>query len=265
MVIVGNMDTVHIIMMGIYGQCQHESRCTMKQGEPRPYHHGELRRALLDAALQLVAERGRPDFTLREVARQAGVSHNAPYNHFADKAALVAALTVEGFQKLEMAFRSAYEQTSGSPFERTLAMTSAYLHFALDHPAAYSLMFRPELRQSCHNREDSDEAVKRATMAAFQVLMDGLAAAQQAGEIRTDRSVELLVLGMLSTMHGLIVLRTDYLPMDHVDQLLVGDSAVSAREKAEQLMAQVIQVSAQGIMVRGEVPATPAAQNPGAA
>ena len=61
----------------------------MKQGENRSYHHGDLRRALLDAASQLVAERGRPDFTLREVARQAGVSHNAPYNHFADKAAWV--------------------------------------------------------------------------------------------------------------------------------------------------------------------------------
>lgn len=230
-----------------------------KQGEQRPYHHGELRRALLDAALQFVAERGRPDFTLREVARQAGVSHNAPYNHFTDKAALVAALTVEGFQKLEIAFRTAYEQTAGSPFERTLAMAGAYLHFALDHPAAYSLMFRPELRQSCHNREDSDEAVRRATMAAFQVLMDGLAAAQQAGEIRTDRPVDLLVLAMLSTMHGLIVLRADYLPMDHVDQLVAGDNAASPREKAEQLMAEVIRVTAQGLMVRGEEPTTSAA------
>ena len=86
----------------------------MKQGGNRPYHHGDLRRALLDAALQLVAERGIPDFTLREVARQAGVSHNAPYNHFADKAELVVALTVEGFQKLEVVLRSAYEQSVGT-------------------------------------------------------------------------------------------------------------------------------------------------------
>src|SRR5438067_13259614 len=111
----------------------------MKQGENRPYHHGDLRQALLEAALQLVAERGRPDFTLREVARQAGVSHNAPYNHFADKAELVAALTIEGFQKLEVALRTSYEQTAGPPIARTLALSGAYLRFALDHPAAYSL------------------------------------------------------------------------------------------------------------------------------
>ena len=84
-----------------YGQCQYEKEVfTMKQGENRPYHHGDLRRALLNAALQLVTERGIHDLTLREVARQAGVSHNAPYNHFADKAELVVALTVEGFQRL---------------------------------------------------------------------------------------------------------------------------------------------------------------------
>src|ERR1700693_919979 len=84
------------------GYCQDEKEVfAMEQGGNRPYHHGDLRRALLDAALQLVAERGIPDFTLREVARQAGVSHNAPYHHFADKAELVVTLTVEGFQTLE--------------------------------------------------------------------------------------------------------------------------------------------------------------------
>src|SRR5690242_15476760 len=138
----------------------------MKQEGNRPYHHGDLRRALLDAALQLVVERGRPDFTLREVARQAGVSHNAPYNHFADKAELVVALTIEGFHKLEVALRSSYERHAGTPLERTLAVSSAYLRFALDHPAVYSLLFRPELRQSSHNRGECDEAVKSAATAA---------------------------------------------------------------------------------------------------
>jgi AcrR family transcriptional regulator len=231
----------------------------VKQGEQRPYHHGELRRALLDAALQLVAERGRPDFTLREVARQAGVSHNAPYNHFADKADLVAALTVEGFQKLEVVLRSAYAQSEGTPFERILALSGAYLRFALDQRAAYSLLFRPELRQSSHNGEECDEAVKRASTAAFQVLLDGLAAAQQAGEIRTDRSVELLVLAMWSTMHGMTALLSDYLPIEQVDHLLREHKAVSSREKVEQLMAHVIQVTAQGLMIRREEPTTPAA------
>jgi AcrR family transcriptional regulator len=227
----------------------------MKQGDHRPYHHGDLRRALLDAALQLVAERGRPDFTLREVARQAGVTHNAPYNHFADKAELVAALTVEGFQKLEGALRSTYEQHAGTPFERTLAISGAYLRFAFDHPAAYSLLFRPELRQSSHHGKECDEDVKSAATAAFQVFLDGLAASQRAGELRTDRSVEMLALAMWSTMHGLTELLLDHLLVENLDHLLVENKAVSALEKAEQLMAQVIQVMAQGLMVQLTTPA----------
>ncbi len=217
----------------------------MKQGGNRPYHHGDLRRALLDAALQLVAERGIPDFTLREVARQAGVSHNAPYNHFADKAELVVALTVEGFQKLEVTLCSTYEQTAGTPLERTLAISGAYLRFALEHPAAYSLMFRPELRQSSHNGRECDEAVESAAGAAFQVLLDGIAASQQAGELRREPSVKMLALALWSTMHGLTVLFLDH----QLDHLLVENKAVSSLEKTEQLMAQVIQVVAQGLIV----------------
>jgi AcrR family transcriptional regulator len=222
----------------------------MKQGENRSYHHGDLRRALLDAASQLVAERGRPDFTLREVARQAGVSHNAPYNHFADKAELVAALTVDGFHQLEMALRSTYEQYTGTPLGRTLALSGAYLRFAFDHPAVYSLLFRSELRQSSHHGEECDEAVKSATTAAFQVLLDGLAASQRAGEIRTDQSVQMLALSMWSTMHGLTTLLLENIQIEKLDHLLIEESkTLSSLEKAEQLMAHVIQVMAQGLIL----------------
>jgi AcrR family transcriptional regulator len=217
----------------------------MKQGGNRPYHHGDLRRALLDAALQLVAERGIPDFTLREVARQAGVSHNAPYNHFADKADLVVALTVEGLQKLERAARSTYEQTAGTPIERTLAIGGAYLRFALENPAVFRLMFRPELRQSSSNGQKFDEAVKSAMDATIQVLLDGISASQQAGLLKAELSVDMLVLALSSTMHGL----TEML----LDNLLVKKNASSSSassyslEEAEQLMMQVMHMVAQGL------------------
>ncbi|HYU76751.1 MAG TPA: TetR/AcrR family transcriptional regulator [Ktedonobacteraceae bacterium] len=217
----------------------------MKQGENRPYHHGDLRRALLDAAFQLVAERGIPDFTLREVTRQAGVSHNAPYNHFADKAELVVALTVEGFQTLELAMRSTYEQTPGTPVERTLAISGAYLHFALENPAVYSLMFRPELRHSSHNGRECDEAVESAAKTTFQVLLDGIAASQQAGELRAEPSVSMLALTLWSTMHGLTMLLLDNLPVEK----LVEKKEVSSLEMTEQLMTQVMHVVAQGLVV----------------
>lgn len=222
----------------------------MKQGGNRPYHHGNLRSALLDAALQLIAERGIHDFTLREVARQAGVSHNAPYNHFADKAELVVALTVEGFQKLELAVRSTYEQTAGTPIARTLAISGAYLRFALENPAAYRLMFRPELRKSSHNVRECDEAVESAADATFQVLLDGISASQRAGELRTEPSVEMLALALWSTMHGLTVLLLDNLLVEKLDNLLVEKNASSSLEETEQLMTQVMHVVAQGLMVR---------------
>ena len=209
----------------------------MKQEENRAYHHGNLRRALLDAALQLVAERGIPDFTLREVARQAGVSHNAPYHHFADKAELVSALTIEGFQTLERAVRSTYEQTAGTPLERTLAISGAYLNFALENPAVFSLMFRPELRQSSHNVLEFDGAVKRALDATVQVLLDGITASQQAGLLTTKLPFDMLALTLVSTMHGLTVM--------FLDNLMIEKKAVPP----EQLMTQVMNVVAQGLVV----------------
>ncbi len=213
----------------------------MKHGANRPYHHGDLRRALLDAALQLVAERGTPDFTLREVARKAGVSHNAPYHHFADKAELVATLTIEGFQTLEQAVHLTYEQTAGTPLERTLAISGTYLRFALENPAVFSLMFRPELRQSSHDVLEFDETVKKAAEATVQILLDGIAASQQAGLLTTKLSVDILALTLASTMHGLTVM--------FLDNLLVKKKTVSSQEETEQFMMQVMHVVAQGLMV----------------
>ena len=213
----------------------------MKQEESRPYHHGDLRRVLLDAALHLVAERGIHNFTLREVARQAGVSHNAPYHHFADKAELVVALTVEGFHLLELAMRSIYEQSAGSLVERTLAISDAYMHFALENPALYSLMFRPELRQSSQHGPECDEAVEEAAETAFQVVRDGIATCQQAGLLRTESSVDMMALTLWSTTHGLTMLLLDKLPVEKLD--------LSSLEKNEQLMAQVMQIVAQGLVI----------------
>lgn len=103
-------------------------------------------------------------------------------------------------------------------------------------------MFRPELRQSSNNEEECDEAVKSAADATFQILLDSISASQQAGELRTDLSVEMLALALGSTMHGLTVLL--------LDNLLVKEKAVSSREKTEQLMTQVMHMVAQGLVVR---------------
>jgi hypothetical protein len=111
-------------------------------------------------------------------------------------------------------------------------------------------MFRPELRQSSHDVLECDEAVEHAANATFQVLLDGLAAAQQAGLLRAEPSVEMLALTLWSTIHGLTVLLLDQLLVEKLDQLLVDQKARSAIEKTEQLMTQVMQVVAQGLVVR---------------
>src|SRR5262245_23788463 len=110
------------------------------QGKGGKYHHGDLRRALLDAALEILAEGGAAGLTLREVARRAGVTHAAPYRHFEDKAALLAAVAEEGFRAVyaEMLARS---ERVKDPVERLYQIGAAYVLFAVTHPAHFRVMF----------------------------------------------------------------------------------------------------------------------------
>src|ERR1700754_3450754 len=102
------------------------------------YHHGDLKRALTEAALGLVAEKGPKGFTLREVARRAGVSAAAPYRHFADKAQLLAAAATQGFVLLHEALAEAGERDDLPT--RDLDMGRAYVRWAVAHPDYYQVM-----------------------------------------------------------------------------------------------------------------------------
>jgi AcrR family transcriptional regulator len=112
---------------------------------PAPYHHGDLRRALLAAGLSVLERRGPAQVGLREVARVAGVSHTAPYRHFDSREALLAALATDGFEALDVAMAQAAEGRSG--YERLRALGVAYIAFARARPAVYLLMFGPELEK----------------------------------------------------------------------------------------------------------------------
>jgi AcrR family transcriptional regulator len=117
---------------------------------PRRYHHGDLRRALLDAALALVTEHGPAALSLREVARRAGVSHAAPAHHFRNKAGLLTAVAAEGYRSLAAALASA-----AGDFR---AQGVAYVVFATDHPAHFAVMRAPDLL----NLDDPDLDAARA-------------------------------------------------------------------------------------------------------
>ena len=103
------------------------------------YHHGNLKAALLKAAAQMVGKLGTAGLTLREVARKAGVSHNAPYRHFKSREELLAALAAESFLKLHGALEKA--SAEGSAVERLVAACQGYLRFAMDSPSRFELMF----------------------------------------------------------------------------------------------------------------------------
>jgi len=106
----------------------------------RPYHHGNLKRVLLGASLALIREIGPSAFTLREVARRAGVSHNAPYRHFRDKEELLAAVATQGFERLTDSMLRAAAAGS-SPLERLQLSGRGYVQFALRHPQHFTVMF----------------------------------------------------------------------------------------------------------------------------
>src|ERR1700733_7369058 len=105
-----------------------------------PYHHGNLREALLHGAVRIIAEAGPTAFTLREVARRAGVSHNAPYRHFRDKDALLAAVAAQGFRELTRSMRKAGEQQSNA-LEKLKQSGMAYVAFAVRRPEHFTVMF----------------------------------------------------------------------------------------------------------------------------
>lgn len=107
------------------------------------YHHGNLQAALEDAALSLLETQPAARISLREVARRAGVSHNAPYHHFGDRAALLHALGVRAMRELVEAQEAAVDAAVG-PVERVRALGAAYVGYAAEHPQAFALVFDPE-------------------------------------------------------------------------------------------------------------------------
>ena len=163
---------------------------------PRAYHHGDLRRALLDTALELFAARGGFDFTFRELARAAGVTHQAPYRHFAGKAELLTALREEGLAELAAREEAALtSDPSPDARARVTALGEAYVRFALDEPLLFRLVMSHPLEAS------EADAVKGSK--SYRLLERTLAEAQAEGVVRKDLSAKELALGAWGLVHGM--------------------------------------------------------------
>jgi len=168
----------------------------------RPYHHGNLRRGLLDEALATIRTDGVEGLTLREIGARLGVSRTALYRHFADKRALLAAVSTEGFRMLRERLVTAWDDggRGRAAFE---AMGVAYVQFAIANPAHYRVMFGGFV-----DPEGCDAELTTEAAGAFQALVDALAALQRDGVVHADDSV-LMARYVWAVVHGVAMLGID--------------------------------------------------------
>lgn len=164
------------------------------------YHHGDLRRALLQAAVRTIQRHGVDGLTLRGVGSTLGVSRTALYRHFTDKAALLAAVGDEGFRMLREQTAHAWED-GGRGLAGFEAMGLAYVRFAVAHPSHYRVMFGAEVPGAAHARLHEGAG-------AFQVLVDALTALQEQKLARCDDAPR-MALYVWATVHGVAMLAID--------------------------------------------------------
>jgi AcrR family transcriptional regulator len=165
------------------------------------YHHGDLRRAVIDAAVTVIARDGTDGLSLRDLARRLGVSHQAPYRHFADKDALLAAIAADGFARLTRALRAGPDP-SAAPIAGLIEAGVTYVKFALDAPAYYRVMFATAA--SPHGAAPRD----RETDTSFAVLSYGIERGKAAGVLPDVPTRDIAVLAW-TVVHGLAMLGID--------------------------------------------------------
>jgi len=159
------------------------------------YHHGDLRRALIEAAVALIAEQGPEAFTLREAARRVGVNHRAVYRHFADKSALLAAVAEQGYRELLTRMERAQERAPDIEAELH-ALGRAYVKFALERPADYRVMFGPRL-----NEDGRFPALEAEVQRAYAHIAELVARGVREGVLAPSSEVA-VVTTLWSALHG---------------------------------------------------------------
>ena len=172
----------------------------MQDTTDRPYHHGDLRRTIIETAMAMLREDTGWQFTLREVARRARVSHTAPYKHFTDKSALLAEMAMIGFDRLRAALEAAAPAETPSPRDAFLVIARAYVDFGAANPSLYRLMFG--------GGELTDVHVGDRALGAFGVLVGFLERGQASGWLRR-RPVQGQAAACWALVHGITMLSID--------------------------------------------------------
>ncbi|MEM1043642.1 MAG: TetR/AcrR family transcriptional regulator [Bacteroidota bacterium] len=167
---------------------------------PDTYHHGDLRRALLDEAHAVLAERGVGALSLRDLARRTDVSPTAPYHHFKGKTDLVCALAEDALDGLDRALAA---PDHADPAERIRAMGVAYVRYAVAHPERFRLAFRPEMGDPFAGLAQDDGALPD-DIAGFRHLLRAVS------ELDADAAEQVpLAVALWSLVHGLAALLVD--------------------------------------------------------
>jgi AcrR family transcriptional regulator len=184
----------------------------VRPAKSQPYHHGDLRRALIETALELVTEEQDWAFSLREVARRAGVSHHAPYNHFPEKVDLLAAAAAVGFERLRDGLRRAMVGIDDA--DALVAIGRTYVRLGLENPALYRLMFGPALSAagSAARPTVARAAGAEARAVLEEVILRGARSGVFAVAPDSPKEVALSALSVWSATHGLTMLVIDKVP-----------------------------------------------------
>lgn len=174
----------------------------MQEKTSRTYHHGDLRRVVIETAQDMLREEKGWQFTLREVARRAGVSHAAPYKHFPDKSALLAVLATIGFEQLRSEIAGAIERPLRSARAEFIAAAKAYIHFGTTNPSLYRLMFSGDVDKTAHAK------LEEAGAGAFAELT-GIIERGQAGGAFRKQPVRGQAAAAWALAHGFTMLTID--------------------------------------------------------
>jgi AcrR family transcriptional regulator len=195
--ILGYVDTVNTYRLALDMAVSASTRPARKR--PGHYHHGDLRRALLQEAVRVIQEQGVDVLTVRSVGERLGVSRTALYRHFADKSALLAAVAREGFRTLRLELLAAWGDGGWPQFE---AMGLAYVRFAVANPSHYRVMFGGLVKGH------TDPGLEQEAAGAFQALVDAIAALQRSAELRNDDPLQLAQF-IWALVHGIAMLAID--------------------------------------------------------
>jgi AcrR family transcriptional regulator len=185
----------------------------------RAYHHGDLKNALIAAALKQIAARGPRALSLREVARAVGVSHASAYRHFPNKESVLATIAEQGFRGLSQAMHAA-AQREGDVLKILHRVGVAYVEFGVSHPHHLQVMFGDFIVS-----HEAYPSLAEAGKEAYELLAGAVRAGQQARRIRSE-DPQLVELAAWSQVHGLaLLIASGQIPADGMGQLKHGELA----------------------------------------